>query len=212
MIKNKETNLPAITNEKDIKQLLIDINAIGEKFKSDISTVYIFKLIPYVFVRNSNIRLMEWEHLDLVNGIWAIPKEKMKMKVDFVFPLPKQAINIIKEIEPYSRHRSKFVFPSPIKNDRGVSGATLSDTLNRLGYQNVMSFHGFRSMFSTIAHEHIKEHGFNSDIIESCLAHKDRNKVRSAYNRESKMKYIDEKRELIQWYADWLDKLPLNII
>lgn len=203
----KDTHLAAITEPKDIKQLLIDINLIGEKLKSDISTIFIFKLIPYVFVRSENIRLMCWDDINLEKGVWEIPKEKMKMKVDFVCPLPKQAIDILKQIEPFSRHRSRFVFPSPYKNDRGVSGATLSDTLNKLGYQNKHTFHGFRSMFSTIAHELYKEHGFHSDIIESCLAHKEKNKVKAAYNRESKYKYFDEKRELIQWYANWLDRL-----
>lgn len=203
----KDTHLAAITEPKDIKQLLLDINLIGEKLKSDISTIFIFKLIPYVFVRSENIRLMCWDDINLEKGVWEIPKEKMKMKVDFVCPLPKQAIDILKQIEPFSRHRSRFVFPSPYKNDRGVSGATLSDTLNKLGYQNKHTFNGFRSMFSTIAHELYKEHGFHSDIIESCLAHKEKNKVKAAYNRESKYKYFDEKRELIQWYADWLGNL-----
>jgi len=203
----KDTHLAAITEPKDIKQLLLDINSIGEKLKSDISTIFIFKLIPYVFVRSENIRLMCWDDINLEKGVWEIPKEKMKMKVDFVCPLPKQAIDILKQIEPFSRHRSRFVFPSPYKNDRGVSGATLSDTLNKLGYQNKHTFHGFRSMFSTIAHELYKEHGFHSDIIEACLAHKEKNKVKAAYNRESKYKYFDEKKELIQWYADWLDNL-----
>ena len=205
----KDTHLPALTEPKDIKQLLIDINSIGEKLRSDISTVFIFKLIPYVFVRSENIRLMCWDDLDLEKGIWEIPKEKMKMKVDFVCPLPTQAIKILKQIEPFSKYRGKFVFPSPYKNDRGVSGATLSDTLNKLGYQNKHSFHGFRSMFSTIAHELYKEHGFHSDIIESCLAHK--NKIKAAYNRESKYKYFEEKKELVQWYADWLDKLKISV-
>lgn len=205
----KDTHLAAITEPKDIKQLLIDINSIGEKLKSDISTIFIFKLIPYVFVRSENIRLMCWDDINLEKGVWEIPKEKMKMKVDFVCPLPKQAIDILKQIEPFSRHRSRFVFPSPYKNDRGVSGATLSDTLNKLGYQNKHTFHGFRSMFSTIAHELYKEHGFHSDIIEACLAHKEKNKVKAAYNRESKYKYFDEKKQLIQWYADWLDNIKL---
>ncbi len=208
---NKDAHLPALTESKDIKQLLIDINSIGNKFRSDISTVCIFKIIPYVFVRNENIRLMCWDDLDLEKGIWVIPKEKMKMKVDFVCPLPTQAIKIIREIEPYSKHRSKYVFPSPIKRDRGVSGGTLSDTLNRLGYKDRHSFHGFRSMFSTIAHELYKEHGFHSDIIEACLAHKEKNKVKAAYNRESKFKYIKEKKELVQWYADWLDEVKNKI-
>lgn len=206
LVKNPQNHHPALIEPKEIKQLLIDINSIGERLKSDISTIFIFKLIPYVFVRSENIRLMCWDELDLENGIWAIPKEKMKMKIDFVCPLSTQAIKILKEIEPYSRHRSRFVFPSS-KKDRGVSSATLSDTLNRLGYQNRHSFHGFRSMFSTTAYQLYKEHGFNSDIIESCLAHKERNRVKAAYNRETKYKYFDEKKELMQWWADWLDKL-----
>ncbi|MDN5125882.1 integrase arm-type DNA-binding domain-containing protein [Aliarcobacter butzleri] len=207
LLKNKESHLPALTEKEDIKLLLKDIYCIEDKFRSHICTIYIFKLIPYVFVRSENIRLMCWDDLELEKGYWAIPKEKMKMNVDFVCPLPSQAIKLIKEIEPFTRHRSKYVFPSPQKSDRGVSGATLSDTLNRLGYQNRHCFHGFRSMFSTIAHELYKEHGFHSDIIEACLAHKEKNRVKASYNRESKFKYFDEKKELIQWYANWLDRL-----
>ena len=204
---NKNIHHPAITIPSEIKELLKDINSIEEKFKSDISVIFIFKIIPYVFVRSENIRLMRWDELDLEKGIWEIPKEKMKTHIDFVCPLSRQAVDIIKQIEPYSRHRSEFVFPSPSKNDRGVSGATLSDTLNRLGYKNRHTFHGFRSMFSTNAYECYKEHGFHSDIIESCLAHKEKNRVKASYNRESKYKYFEEKKELMQWWADWLDKI-----
>ena len=204
---NKNVHHPAITSSDEIKDLLKDINNIGEKFKSHISIIFIFKIIPYVFVRSENIRLMRWQELDLQKGIWEIPQEKMKTNIDFVCPLPRQAIDIIKQIEPYSKHRSEFVFPSPNKTDRGIAGATLSDTLNRLGYQNRHTFHGFRSMFSTIAYESYKEHGFHSDIIEACLAHKEKNRIKAAYNRESKMKYFEEKKELMQWWADWLDNL-----
>jgi integrase len=204
---NKNIHHPAITSPDEIKELLKDINSMGEKYKSNISVIFIFKIIPYVFVRSENIRLMRWNELDLQKGIWEIPKEKMKTHIDFVCPLSRQAVDIIKQIEPYSRHRSGFVFPSPSKNDRGVSGATLSDTLNRLGYKNRHTFHGFRSMFSTITYEYYKEHGFHSDIIESCLAHKEKNRVKAAYNRESKYKYFEEKKELMQWWADWLDKI-----
>lgn len=203
----KDTHLPALTEKEEIKQLLKDIYSLEDRFRSYISTIYIFKLIPYVFVRSENIRLMCWDDLDLEKGLWAIPKEKMKMNVDFVCPLPKQAIKLIKEIEPFTRQRSKYVFPSPQKSDRSVAGATLADTLHRLGYQNRHCFHGFRSMFSTIAHELYKEHGFHSDIIEACLAHKEKNRVKASYNRESKFKYFEEKKELVQWYADRLDKL-----
>ncbi|MDY3203637.1 MAG: hypothetical protein RBR70_01020 [Arcobacter sp.] len=59
----------------------------------------------------------------------------------------------------------------------------------KLGYKDKITSHGFRAMFSTTAHEKIKEHGFHSDIIEACLAHKEKNRVKASYNRESKMKY-----------------------
>ena len=62
-------------------------------------------------------------------------------------------------------------------------------------------------MFSTTAYDLYKDHGYHSDIIESCLAHKERNKIKAAYNRVSKYKYLEEKRKIIQWYANWIDKL-----
>ena len=207
---NKNIHHPAITSPNEIKELIKDINSMEEKYKCDISVIFIFKIIPYVFVRSENIRLMRWKELDLEKGVWEIPQERMKTNVDFVCPLPKQAIELIKQIEPYSRHRSEFVFPSRQRKDIGVSGATLSANLNKLGYQDRHTFHGFRSMFSTIAYEYYKEHGFHSDIIESCLAHKEKNRVKAAYNRESKYKYFEEKKELMQWWADWLDKLVMK--
>lgn len=38
----------------------------------------------------------------------------------------------------------------------------------------------------------------HSDIIEFCLAHAETNKIKVAYNRKSKMKYYEEKKELMQ--------------
>lgn len=37
-------------------------------------------------------------------------------------------------------------------------------------------------MFSTVCHDNMKSHGFNSDVIEACLAHKDKNAVRRTYS------------------------------
>lgn len=210
LIPEKDVNYPAITDPVEITQLLYDIwVSLPKNFKTDISTIFIFKLIPYVFVRSDNIRLMKWDEIDFEKMIWIIPKEKMKMKVDFIIPLPTQAIRILKEIEPYSRHLSKFVFPSMYKNDRSVCGGTLSATLIKLGYKGRHTFHGFRSMFSTNANILKKEHGEDSSIIECCLAHKEKNKVKSIYDREEKYKYLENKRIVVQWYADWLDNLFL---
>ena len=48
------------------------------------------------------------------------------------------------------------------------------------------------------------EWGFDGDIIEAQLAHKEQNTVRDAYNHAS---YLDKRRELLQRWADYLDEL-----
>jgi integrase len=63
-----------------------------------------------------------------------------------------------------------------------------------------MTAHGFRAMASTI----LNDHGWPSDAIERQLAHVEQNSVRAAYNHAE---YLDKRREMMQWYADWLDKL-----
>ena len=201
----KRKHFSAITNEDEIKQLMIDIKDYRNTFKGDVSTYYALNLAPYVFTRPYNLRFAQWDEIDLEKGIWDIPGSKMKTGKDFIIPLSEQAINIIKEILPYSKHKSKFIFPSPTSNVKPLSENTLNMALKRMGYKDRMTSHGFRSMFSTIAHEKIKEHGFFSDIIELSLAHEEKNKVKAAYNRENKMKYFDERKELLQWWADWLD-------
>jgi len=63
--------------------------------------------------------------------------------------------------------------------------------------------HGFRSTAST----RLNELGFAPDIIELQLAHKERNKVRAAYNRAER---LAERRKMMQAWADYLDGLKAD--
>ena len=70
-----------------------------------------------------------------------------------------------------------------------------------MGYDNSQHVHhGFRTTASTL----LNELGWNSDWIERQLARVQRNKVRAAYN---KAQYLEGRREMMQAYADHLDKL-----
>src|ERR1039457_7349903 len=66
-----------------------------------------------------------------------------------------------------------------------------------------MTGHGFRAMASTC----LNEQGFPPDVIELQLAHAERNEVRAAYNRASRMA---DRREMMQAWADYLDGLRLG--
>ena len=86
-----------------------------------------------------------------------------------------------------------------------MSENTLNTALRRMGYgKDEIVSHGFRAMFSTMANEKRNEHGCHADIIERCLAHKDKDKVREAYNRAQN---LADMRILMQWWADYLDEL-----
>lgn len=198
-------NFPAITDENGIRELVNDIKSFREFYKADLSTIHALELAPYVFLRPSNLRFLEWTEVIFDKEFIFIPKEKMKNGKDFVLPLSKSSIDILNKIKLYSFHNSKYVFPAPTSNHKPLSDATLNHSLAKLGYKNKMTSHGFRSMFSTIAHEKTKEHGQNSDVIEACLAHTEPNKIKAAYNRENKMKYFDEKKELVDWWDNWLN-------
>ena len=207
IISTRHNHYPAITNEDDVKELINDIQSFEDLFKADITTIIALKLAPLVTLRPFNLCSLEWSEINFEKEYLDVPANKMKTKKDFVMPLSKQAIKILKTIEPFSSHKSKYVFPSPTSNIKNINDATINHALKKLGYKDRHCTHGFRSTFSTITHEKVKEHGFSSDIIESCLAHEEQNQVKASYNRSSKMKYFEEKKELMQWWADWLDNL-----
>lgn len=50
----------------------------------------------------------------------------------------------------------------------------------------------------------LNELGFDADVIERQLAHKERNKVRAAYHRAE---YLAERRDMMQQWANYIDAL-----
>ena len=123
----------------------------------------------------------------------------MKMREAHIVPLSHQVIALLKEYQPISNGR--LLFPSLRTAAKPISEATLGAALRRLGYAvGEMTVHGFRSMASTL----LNEHGFAPDVIELQLAHKERNKVRAAYNQAQR---LEERRAMMQAWADYLDRL-----
>ena len=81
----------------------------------------------------------------------------------------------------------------------------LLNALRRMGFaKGQMTVHGFRGTFSTLLNERKLEWGFDGDIIEAQLAHKEGDKIRAAYNHAS---YLEQRRALLQRWADYLDEL-----
>jgi integrase len=124
----------------------------------------------------------------------------MKMTREHVVPLSRQAVAILRDLHALTGN-GRLVFPGLRSRDRPISDNTLNAALRRLGYSSEeMTAHGFRAMASTL----LNEQGFPPDVIELQLAHQEKNKVRAAYNRAQR---LDERRKMMQAWADYLDTL-----
>jgi len=163
-------------------------------------TALALKLAPLVFVRPGELRAAEWSEFDLPNAEWRIPGTRMKMGEPHVVPLARQALAILRELQPLARG-GRYLFASLRTRDRPMSNNTINAALRRLGYSGEeQTAHGFRSMASTL----LNEQGFPPDVIELQLAHAERNKVRAAYNKAQR---LAERRKMMQAWADYLDGL-----
>lgn len=93
-----------------------------------------------------------------------------------------------------------YVFPGE-KYGCPISENTMIYACYRMGYHGRQTVHGFRGLASTWANESGR---YQSDWIETALAHDCVNKVRAAYNSAL---YLDRRRTMLQ---DWADHFESN--
>lgn len=165
----------------------------------DRQTALALRLLCLTFVRTTELigaMWVEFRDLDGDAPTWEVPAERMKMKKAHVVPLSRQAVAILRELRAIGGG-SRYVFPGR-NPDKPISNNTLLFALYRLGYKGKMTGHGFRAVASSA----LNEAGYRADVIERQLAHKEPNKVRSAYNRAE---YLPERRAMMQQWADMVD-------
>jgi integrase len=141
-----------------------------DSYQGFFATKCAFRLAPLVFVRPGELRKAQWPEIDLEKAEWRIPAERMKMREQHIVPLSRQAVEILRELEPLttrpilSRPNAPcYVFPSARTHERPMSENAILAALRRMGYtKDEMTGHGFRSMASTLLHEQ----GWNHQVIE----------------------------------------------
>ncbi|HEY0684785.1 MAG TPA: integrase arm-type DNA-binding domain-containing protein [Steroidobacter sp.] len=199
-----EALVPVVTTNH---AAIIDPVAVGgllraiDDYNGEPVTQLLLRLLPYVFLRNSEIRCGQWSEINFQAKEWRVPGPRMKMPDYHIVPLPDQAIEILKKLHQLTGHR-RLMFPGQRSKDRPISNNTVNAALRRMGYSTVdqMTGHGFR----TVADTFLNELGWNADAIELQLAHKERKKTRRVYNKAQK---LAERRKMMQAYADYLDTL-----
>jgi integrase len=130
----------------------------------------------------------------------------MKMGITHIVPLAKQAVEILNDMKKLTGH-CKYVFHGERDHDRPMSDNAIRSALRRLGWANdEMTPHGFRAMASTI----LDNMGYKQEWLERQLAHEEQNKIKAAYKRDAYRMYLPERIDMMQAWADYLDKLKVG--
>ncbi len=153
-------------------------------------------LLILTFPRSNELRGAQWGEIDFQAAVWTIPKERMKMKREHKIPLSAWSLELLHELHAITGQGTQL-FPSRTKIGGYISENTLNKIIERIGFKELTTLHGFRSLASST----LNEKGFNPDAIELQLAHQASDKIRAAYNRAD---YWQERVEMMAWYGGLL--------
>jgi integrase len=135
--------------------------------------------------------------IDTGNGLWTIPKERVKGKKgarrkDHIIPLSKRALAIIAGVP-----KGEFLFPG--ESDNGaLSSAAMSELLKGMGYApDLATVHGFRSTFKDWCGDMTS---FPNEMSEIALAHTVSDKTEAAYRRGD---MIEKRRRMMEAWAKY---------
>ncbi|HAO9083766.1 TPA: integrase arm-type DNA-binding domain-containing protein [Escherichia coli] len=171
------------------------------------------ELTLLIFIRSSELRFARWSEIDFETAMWTIPAEReaiegvkhsqrgSKMRTPHLVPLSRQALDILKQVHKLSGNRD-FVFVGDHNPRKPMSENTVNKALRVMGYDTKVEVcgHGFRTM----ACSSLIESGlWSRDAVERQMSHMERNSVRAAYIH--KAEHLDERRLMLQWWADYLD-------
>jgi integrase len=197
LIKHVGEKFPRLQSPQDAGKLLRNLVDYGGSF--EVATCVYLQL--HFAQRPSELRCAKWADFDLAKAIWTLPLAQSKSRKYMTKPhtimLSKQALAALKELQAYTGH-NEYCFSSRLAS-APVSEATIRKAFrtNFTDYHIVP--HGCRQFFSTQANE---SGLFRRDVIESFLAHSDKDKIRETYNEAT---YDKERRQLAQWWSDQLD-------
>ncbi|MDR0250778.1 MAG: integrase arm-type DNA-binding domain-containing protein [Burkholderiales bacterium] len=138
--------------------------------------------------RTGEVLAARWSEIS--GDIWTVPPDRMKADEHHTVYLSKQALAVLDKVRGLS---DEWVFPSG--KGGAQSNMAMLNQLSRMGWRSKTTVHGLRATFSTWANE---TGTARPDVIEACLAHREADMVRRAYNRAT---FIEERRKLLAAWA-----------
>jgi integrase len=166
------------------------------------------RLMMLIFVRTSELITTPWSEIDLATGEWVIPWHRMKRGKLTVNPdktnhhvcLSSQALELLRDLHAMTGGNI-YLFPNQRDHGKPMSNGAILMALKRMGYQNKMTGHGFRALAMSTIKERL---GYRHEVVDRQLAHAQKDKVASAYDRAQ---FLVERKVMMQDWANYLDTI-----
>ncbi|EBQ4100922.1 tyrosine-type recombinase/integrase [Salmonella enterica] len=168
-------------------------------FSGSIVSKIATQVLQYTVLRTKELRSMQWSNVDFETRTITIAEEVMKGRRPHLVPMSDQVVSLLEMLMPVTQPISSFVFAGRNDKTKPISENAVLLVIRQIGYEGLASGHGFRHQFSTI----MNEHEWPADAIEKQLAHANSGSIRGIYNHAQ---YMDKRREMMQWWADWIDE------
>ena len=166
-----------------------------------LSTKLAIELLVLTATRSGEVRLADWNEVDLDARTWTIPAVRMKMKEEHIIPLSDRALDVLQQAKALGD--AGLIFPG-MRSGRPMSDMTMSKLVKELGFP--VDIHGFRTSFRTWVQEQTNT---AHEVAERALAHKTTNKVEAAYARSD---LFEKRRKLMDAWARYLGDSQGNLI
>ncbi|MGZ8262073.1 MAG: tyrosine-type recombinase/integrase [Methylotenera sp.] len=158
-------------------------------------------LLLMLALRKCELCEASWSEIDFEKGEMLIPAGRMKTKKDHLVMLPTQAIEMLQELQRLGGG-SSWVMPMPTNPNRVMRSLNLDGAHNAaLAAGDIIDYniHDHRHTAST----HLREQGHSSEVVETALSHA----IPGMAGVYSHAQYKDQRREMLQSWADFLDKI-----
>ncbi len=182
-----------------------------KKQGANLVTVAAAQLLLLTMTRKMELLRAKWSEFDLDAEQWDVPAKRMKLRRVHRVYLSRQAIEILRRLEPLTRLAGEqdvdgdggYVFPSVYKWRGGVhlGEATLNALFWRLDLDGVkFAPHGLRGTAAT----HLREKRVARDVVELLLSHAVGDETEAAY---SHLQLAEERKKALQFLADEVERL-----
>ena len=195
------------TSEKKVKrQTTVDYREVASvlssvrQSKASLTTRLAFEFMVLTAARTGEVRLAQWDEMNLNNRVRDIPADRMKTARQHRVHLSDRSMEILTQARGLT-DGTGLVFPSELSVKRGIpapmSNAVFAKLMGNLGIPGVP--HGFRSSFWNWVQEHQPELYIQAQLL---LGHRRVTDVQMAFMR---FEVLEGQRTLLQNWAAFLE-------